>query len=183
MAAGASAGADASSVGDVHQQAEPVGVSTNKVDYAVSQAEGEGEMKAITLHQPWASLIAYGLKEFETRSWTTPYRGPLAIHAGSGKQGYTAEGWHALEYLRAGFGSDLARVNFPAELPFGAVVCVCELRAIYRTDAVKDHISMLELAVGNFAPGRAAWQMVNVKRLPVPVAARGQQGLWEWVQE
>lgn len=40
MAAGASAGADASSVGDVHQQAEPVGVAGHKVDYAVSQAEG-----------------------------------------------------------------------------------------------------------------------------------------------
>lgn len=39
-------------------------------------------MKAITLHQPWASLIAVGAKRIETRSWSTRYRGPLAIHAG-----------------------------------------------------------------------------------------------------
>ncbi len=38
-------------------------------------------MKAITIHQPWASLIVVGAKRFETRSWETKYRGPIAIHA------------------------------------------------------------------------------------------------------
>ena len=38
-------------------------------------------MKAISIHQPWASLIAFGEKRFETRSWKTDYRGPLLIHA------------------------------------------------------------------------------------------------------
>ena len=38
-------------------------------------------MKAITLWQPWASLIACGAKKYETRSWATRYRGPIAIHA------------------------------------------------------------------------------------------------------
>lgn len=39
-------------------------------------------MKALTIRQPWASLIAAGVKTIETRSWSTRYRGPLAIHAG-----------------------------------------------------------------------------------------------------
>ena len=42
---------------------------------------------AITLHQPWASLIALGLKTVETRSWPAPARlvaQRIAIHAGSG---------------------------------------------------------------------------------------------------
>jgi activating signal cointegrator 1 len=38
-------------------------------------------MKAITLTQPWAELVSLGVKEIETRSWKTRYRGPLAIHA------------------------------------------------------------------------------------------------------
>lgn len=38
-------------------------------------------MKAITIWQPWASLLACGGKRFETRSWATSYRGPIAIHA------------------------------------------------------------------------------------------------------
>lgn len=40
-------------------------------------------MKAITLWQPYASLIACGAKKHETRSWATGYRGPIAIHASS----------------------------------------------------------------------------------------------------
>ncbi len=38
-------------------------------------------MKALSLRQPWASLIADGHKTIETRTWRTHYRGPLAIHA------------------------------------------------------------------------------------------------------
>lgn len=36
----------------------------------------------ISLWQPWASLVVAGLKCIETRSWQTPWRGRLAIHAG-----------------------------------------------------------------------------------------------------
>ena len=38
-------------------------------------------MRALSLRQPWASLIADGHKTIETRTWRTRYRGPLAIHA------------------------------------------------------------------------------------------------------
>ena len=40
---------------------------------------------AITLHQPWASLIALGIKTVETRSWPAPARlvgQRIAVHAG-----------------------------------------------------------------------------------------------------
>ncbi|MXZ44830.1 MAG: ASCH domain-containing protein [Gammaproteobacteria bacterium] len=36
-------------------------------------------MKALSVKQPWANLIADGRKTIETRTWTTPYRGPLLI--------------------------------------------------------------------------------------------------------
>jgi len=39
-------------------------------------------MKAVTIYQPYAELIARGEKRVENRSWRTDYRGPLAIHAG-----------------------------------------------------------------------------------------------------
>lgn len=51
-------------------------------------------MKALSLTQPWATLIALGdkrlnspashIKQIETRSWRTAHRGPLAIHAAKG---------------------------------------------------------------------------------------------------
>lgn len=38
-------------------------------------------MKVISIKQPYASLIAYGYKEYEFRTWKTKYRGPIYIHA------------------------------------------------------------------------------------------------------
>ena len=39
-------------------------------------------MKAITIKQPWASLIVSGLKDIENRTWKTNFRGRVLIHAG-----------------------------------------------------------------------------------------------------
>lgn len=43
-------------------------------------------MKAISIKQPWASLIAHGIKDIENRSWRTNYRGRVLIHAGASKK-------------------------------------------------------------------------------------------------
>ncbi len=77
------------------------------------------EMKVLTLHQPWASLVALGVKTIETRSWSTKYRGPLAIHAGLSKAGATqcSECWDAI----------YAENSREVELPLGALVATCTL--------------------------------------------------------
>ena len=38
-------------------------------------------MKAITIKQPWASLIVAGIKDIENRTWKTSFRGRVLIHA------------------------------------------------------------------------------------------------------
>ncbi|NIR30147.1 MAG: ASCH domain-containing protein [Gammaproteobacteria bacterium] len=38
---------------------------------------------ALSLRQPWAWLVASGLKPVENRTWRTTFRGPFLIHAGS----------------------------------------------------------------------------------------------------
>jgi len=42
-------------------------------------------MKALSIKQPWATLIASGIKDVENRTWSTNYRGRVLIHA-SGKK-------------------------------------------------------------------------------------------------
>ena len=42
-------------------------------------------MKVLSIKQPWASAIVYGLKDVENRNWQTSYRGPILIH--SSKEG------------------------------------------------------------------------------------------------
>lgn len=43
-------------------------------------------MKALTIKEPWASLIVQGFKKYEFRSWKTNYRGKILIHAGLSKE-------------------------------------------------------------------------------------------------
>lgn len=38
-------------------------------------------MKALSIRQPWASLILYGGKDIENRMWYTTFRGRVLIHA------------------------------------------------------------------------------------------------------
>lgn len=53
-------------------------------------------MKVITVKQPFATLIAEGLKEYEFRTWKTKYRGDILIHAG---KGIDKEAMKRYEYL------------------------------------------------------------------------------------
>lgn len=126
-------------------------------------------IKAITVHQPWASLIAAGLKEYETRSWETGYRGLIAIHAGKTKP--------KLNYADFGFEDDE-----PDPMPLGAVVAVAKLVNCTLTSQLldEDKISIVESEMGNWSKGRYGWQLKILKRFDEPIPARGQQGLWDW---
>ena len=47
--------------------------------------KGASSLTCLTMHQPWASLLVYGIKRIEGRTWSTEHRGSLWIHA-AGKQ-------------------------------------------------------------------------------------------------
>ena len=130
-------------------------------------------IKAITLHQPWASLIALGAKRFETRSWKPNWRGTLVIHAGKELSVDTRD--------RVFMGL-LREAGIPDvyKLPLSAAVAVCELKSVYRTTDIVDRITDRERAFGNYQPNRAAWFLENVRPLLPPIAVKGQQGLWDW---
>ncbi|MFN5288139.1 MAG: ASCH domain-containing protein [Planctomyces sp.] len=48
-------------------------------------------MKALSIRQPFASLIAAGKKTVELRTWYTHYRGPLLICAAKSATGLSPE--------------------------------------------------------------------------------------------
>lgn len=129
-------------------------------------------MKAITLHEPWASLVIWGEKKFETRSWSTSYRGRIAIHAG--KRWTAAQA--ALLYQ---FPFDGTFVGTPLPLPLGCVLGVCELVAVHRTEDLLD-LTPIEDAFGDFSNGRYAWEMRVIHRFETPIPAKGFQQLWDW---
>jgi hypothetical protein len=153
-------------------------------------------MKALTLTQPWATLVAVGAKRIETRSWQTSYRGQLAIHAAKGfpkwAREFTAEPvcYEAVKHLYPW--KDLrARVNSAGSeaYPLGVVIATCKLvdcrpterftRGADPAEAAYD-LTRQEEAFGDYSMGRFAWFLDDIKILGQPIAAKGALGLWNW---
>jgi hypothetical protein len=132
-------------------------------------------MKAISLLQPWATLIMLGYKSYETRSWPTKHRGPLAIAASAGTQGREA----------CAPGSDLAQLlanhNLTFEdLPRGAILGVCQVESMHKMDETWDLVlGDVELACGDYTPGRWAWALSRVQAFDTPVPCKGALSLWQ----
>lgn len=125
--------------------------------------------KAITVTQPFASLIAAGVKRYETRSWSTRYRGPLLIHSAKGVWGPDAARY-AVSLRRAG----LLPRTLLSDLPRGAIIAIAELVDVLPSDVVPP----AELFTGPWAPAAYAWRFGWV--LPVePMPWRGRLSLWD----
>jgi hypothetical protein len=139
-------------------------------------------MKAITVWQPWATLLALGEKENETRSWATKHRGPLAIHAAK-KIDYEA-------CEREPIKSALAAHGYNADnLPTGVVLATCRLAECWEVSRCLRGGVILEKDGGNTMREdpigehrRFAWELADVKLLEKPISAKGQQGMWNWME-
>jgi len=131
-------------------------------------------MKAISLWQPWASLIAVGSKRYETRSWSTNHRGLIAIHAAKRwTDDQFALCWQS-PFMEA---LDVQKIDGgPSALPRGAIVAIAELFGCFPTSDLSP--DRRERAFGDWSPGRFAWQFSNVVPLTVAVPAVGRQGIF-----
>lgn len=112
-------------------------------------------MRTLTVKQPWADLIAGGIKTIEVRSWTTRYRGPVLI---------TASASHSR--------TDDARIHQRvSDERLGITVCVVNLVDV--RPATADDFD----ACGGFDPsGSLAWVLASPK-LVSPLRVRGALGL------
>ena len=132
-------------------------------------------MKAVTIWQPYASLIECRLKKYETRSWKTSYRGPLLIHSGQRPMRWILKHSRedALDVAIEQFGIDQLM-----QLPVGRAICVVDLvDCIEMTPEFIAAQNPTELAVGDWEPGRYAWKLANPRSVE-RVELIGKQGLW-----
>lgn len=129
---------------------------------------------ALTLWQPWASLVAWGEKQYETRGWSIRRRGLLAIHAASKRNWEVQLGIGQLVQ----YSPHLAQCE--QQLPYGAVLCIVNVVDCIPTDDEALTVGYTERKFGNYAPGRYAWRLELVEVFPEPIPAKGAQGLWTW---
>lgn len=163
-------------------------------------------MKVLSLHQPWATLIALKVKTIETRSWraTQSLIGErIAIHAAVRQPpfGLQVGPWTIVDTPGRWVASDYDR-HLVHDLPLGAIVATAVLadclpmRSSVGPPGSGDAYALLlngldghmwiapdaidvedQRPYGDFRPGRWAWMLADIEPLAEPVPFKGGQGL------
>lgn len=136
-------------------------------------------MKVLSLLQPWASLVVTmepehltkALKEYETRSWRTMFRGTLLIHA---SKKYS----HNQEALLDEWPFNEAR-KLMEPIPTGCIIGAVELVEVLATGSIRDTLSERELEFGDYSDGRFAWKFKKPMKFINPYQCKGALGLWD----
>lgn len=153
-------------------------------------------MKALSLWQPWATLMAIGAKKIETRSWNMRYRGPLAICATKTWNKKIVvmlteankEPWDKYPSDWKKIMNDLDYHGYHSlnELPLSAVLCVVDVVDCIPTEIISppysdflSQITLKEKAFGDYSPGRYGIITENLRRLEEPIPIKGKQGIFD----
>lgn len=133
-------------------------------------------MKALSLTQPWATLVVTGEKRIETRSWSTRHEGVIAIHAAKSFPRLAQE----ICVNEDVFNEALRRHGylFPSDLPTGAIIGTARLIGCRRTEDISAQLSTQELEFGDYHEGRFAWFLSDWIAIPETIPCRGALGLW-----
>lgn len=137
------------------------------------------ELRILTLWQPWASLMAWGEKQNETRSWPTRYRGWVAIHASARKCALVDcanESWLTRAMITHGH-ADKHSVT-PWTLPTGQLLAIVWFRwCLPSTHRSAPKEGEKEHQFGDYTAGRYFYATNCLHTLPRPIAWKGGQGL------
>lgn len=123
-------------------------------------------MKALTIKEPWASLIINGYKKYEFRSWKTNYRGKILIHAGMSIEK------DMLEKIKA----------YNIEITKGAIIGEAEIIDCILVDEEfdKELRNIDNIVYGNNHLNNYAWKLENIKKYDKPIPIKGKLGLWNY---
>lgn len=151
-------------------------------------------MKALTLTQPWASLIALGEKRIETRDWAINRPQRIAIHAAKGlaEPVCNEDGLRQIVATEP-FATALGRhgITIAEQLPRAVIIAEVDVIACIPTDRLDVQLEQnvalghfkeaeFERDFGGYDPGRFAWLLDNLVVHDPPSPWRGGRKLWEW---
>lgn len=133
-------------------------------------------MRAISVRQPWASLLVIGQKRFEVRTWQPREFGRILIHASASK----AQGIRKLRENRL-FHKALVKAGLEDEAawPRSAIVGVVEFGRILAPSERRPKISELQRYLCGRITGRHLWEVRRCWAFDQLVLTDGKLGLWE----
>lgn len=126
-------------------------------------------MKVLTIKQPYASLIAYGIKEYEFRTWKTNFRGEVLIHAGKSVDK------KAMEEFKI----------YDLDYPTGCIIAKAVITDVISVDdQFREVLEEKNSLVYNHIIQDKSWsgygfKMENVKKIK-PIYINGKLGLWNY---
>lgn len=151
-------------------------------------------MKALTIWQPWASLIMAGAKPYEFRGWPAPraLRGArIAIHAGARPvrraeiadlivRLRSAEAWTTA--LRPEIALPLLERwhSTPALLPLSSILGMAVLGEPRRAHEIVEEFGARLNDSDRDQHSNWAWPLTAIEVLEPYQPAKGAQGFWEW---
>lgn len=124
-------------------------------------------MKALTIKEPWATLIIDGYKKYEFRSWKTNYRGKILIHAGK-----SLEQDMLIRFKDYNIKCNCGMIIGEAEL----VDCILV------DEKLEEKLKKIDFKVygrSNHVQ-KYAWKLQNVKKYDKPIPFSGKLGLWNY---
>ena len=127
-------------------------------------------MKALTICQPYAHLIAAGEKWVENRTWSTLHRGFLALHAGKSRKYFASKDEH---YPDIAWGAIVAVAILAECLPISQITAPPNKFRNRGVDALLRAIRRHAHTEGPWC-----WVLGGVIRFPTPIPIGGHQGLW-----
>lgn len=126
-------------------------------------------MKVITIKQPFATLIAEGLKQYEFRTWKTKYRGKILIHAG---MGIDKKAMKKFEYLNLKYPSGCIIAK-------GEITDCIEVDDHFREELVKKDKIVYSGVIKQKEWKGYGFKIENIKKID-PIFIKGKLSLWDY---
>ena len=131
----------------------------------------------VAFHQPWASLVAHGLKRVKLFNSTMRHRGPLGVYACRKVWPQTRLALNDPDVAAGLAGIGLKPDAFGLhglhpDTPHGVVIGTVDLVDIVRADAATPR-QRAELArYGDYSKGEWLWLLANARPLATPVRCK-----------
>mmetsp|Transcript_9849 Transcript_9849/g.12855 ORF Transcript_9849/g.12855 Transcript_9849/m.12855 type:complete len:164 (+) Transcript_9849:168-659(+) len=142
-----------------------------------NRSESSGNV-CLTMHQPWASLLVYGIKRVEGRSWPTDHRGRLWIHAAS-KQPTTEEISEVEEQYRFIYNNvEGVEVEFPQSYPTSCLLGCVDVVGCASQNVIQQSPDVSE-GIKMESGSEYGFLCENPQSLILPFQLSGQHKLWK----
>lgn len=123
-------------------------------------------IKTLTLKQPWATLVAKGMKIYEFRPWKTNYRGKILIHAGAGIEKESMKKFECLNL----------------ENPSKKIIAIAEIVDCKKVDEEFNNyiIGLNSIVYGVKNREGYVFILDNIKKIDLNENINGQLGFWNY---